>query len=83
MSSHTLLTSSSELLDGVYSVDVHGSPSKLVILSAKNNELLAHYFKSSINELANSPCKKITSNVYSESSKRSTLNKEQCSNLLK
>ena len=40
---------------GAYAVGVKGSPQKMVVLSAKNNEMLAHLFKASANYLANSP----------------------------
>ena len=45
------------LKNGVYSLDVNGSPSKMVVLSAKNNNMLAQLFKASANYLVNSPSK--------------------------
>ena len=36
----------------VYKVEVNGSPSKMVVLSAKSNKLLAQMFKVSANYLA-------------------------------
>jgi hypothetical protein len=44
-------------IKGVYSLDLNGSPSKMVVLSAKNNHMLAELFKVSANYLVNSPSK--------------------------
>ena len=46
-----------ENIQGVYHCDVNGSPSKMVVLSAKNNNMLAQLFKVSANYLMNSPTK--------------------------
>ena len=45
-------------LSGAYSMELQGSPSKMVVLSAKNTEMLAHLFKVSANYLVKSPVKK-------------------------
>ena len=39
-------------------MDVLGSPGKMVVLSAKSNEMLAHLFKMSANYLTKSPTKR-------------------------
>ena len=39
----------------VYQVDFNGSPTKMVVLSAKNNDMLAHLFKATATILAKSP----------------------------
>lgn len=41
----------------VYQIDLNGSPTKMVVLSAKNNDMLAQMFKASANLLAKSPPK--------------------------
>ena len=44
-----------EYVKEVLKVDVNGSPGKMVVLSAKNNDMLAQLFKASATVLAKSP----------------------------
>jgi DNA mismatch repair ATPase MutL len=44
-----------EAIKGVYQVDVNGSPTKMVVLSAKNNDMLAQIFKITASTLTKSP----------------------------
>ena len=39
----------------VYQIDLNGSPTKMVVLSAKNNNMLAQLFKATATILAKSP----------------------------
>jgi hypothetical protein len=44
-----------EAIKGVYQVDINGSPTKMVVLSAKNNDMLAQLFKITASTLNKSP----------------------------
>lgn len=58
-----------DCINGVYSLDINGSPSKMVVLSAKNNHMLAELFKVSANYLAKSPTK-TNKNIVSHAKKK-------------
>lgn len=44
-----------EAIKGTYQVDINGSPTKLVVLSAKNNDMLAQLFRVTASVLSKSP----------------------------
>lgn len=45
------MENNNDCIQGIYSLDVNGSPSKMVVLSAKNNNMLADLLKVSANYL--------------------------------
>ena len=62
----------------VYQIDVNGSPTKMVVLSAKNNNVLAQLFKATATILAKTPQKGQGSN-QKENNLQSSRKKSKCS----